>query len=454
MKKALFFLMAALLIQLNSCTSGKESGSEISEYDSLLVENIFPYQTQHCHGSSLTMLPNGDVLVVWFHGSGERTADDVAIMGSRRNHKTGEWCEPFIMADVPGFPDINPVVFTDPSGKLWLVWYTVLAYQWESSVLKYRISDNYLQESGPPEWKWQDVIHVKPDGSVPDGIGRNDAFVRTLERKYKEYHSYLINSGLMAQDGNGVLSQAMWDEAVKRYFDIAKGTNLISNGTETLDNGEKVRTRLGFPLMRRIGWQTRNKPLFTGNKMLLPLYSDGFDFSMIAITEDYGQHWEFSEPLVGAGPVQPALVSSSDGTIRAFMRDNGPPPQRLMTSVSADSGATWSLVTDTEIPNPGSAADIVKLNSGNWAIVGNDTDEGRHRLSVWLSTDQGKTWPYRKSIVNAAEGSQTRAHYPAIIQDNKGLIHISFTNQVETSDGSSNVKNIAHACFPEEWLLN
>ena len=37
---------------------------------------IFPRVGEHCHGSSITELPNGDLLVVWFQGSGERNAND------------------------------------------------------------------------------------------------------------------------------------------------------------------------------------------------------------------------------------------------------------------------------------------------------------------------------------------------------------------------------------------
>ncbi|MEZ4905823.1 MAG: hypothetical protein R2822_30680 [Spirosomataceae bacterium] len=42
---------------------------------------IFPNQEKHVHGSSLVQLPNGDFLAAWFYGSGERTEDDVKIMG-------------------------------------------------------------------------------------------------------------------------------------------------------------------------------------------------------------------------------------------------------------------------------------------------------------------------------------------------------------------------------------
>jgi len=32
----------------------------------LLTENIFPLQTQHCHGSTIVELPTRDLLVAWF----------------------------------------------------------------------------------------------------------------------------------------------------------------------------------------------------------------------------------------------------------------------------------------------------------------------------------------------------------------------------------------------------
>jgi predicted neuraminidase len=445
-----------LLLLLTGCSNFQpENINQLSgQADSLIIENIFPLQSQHCHGSTIVELPNNDLLVAWFQGSGERTADDVAIKGSRYSNKTQSWEEPFIMADVPEFPDINPVLFIDGKSRLWLVWYTVMAYQWESSILKYRISDNYMQDSGAPEWNWQDMIHIKPDGNSPDGIGKNDQFVKTLNRKYDDYHQILVSEGYIKKNGDGVFTETMWEEARNHYLGIAKGINLIKNGTDINEMGEKFKTQLGYPLMRRIGWQSRNKPLITGNRMLLPLYSDGFDFSLIAITDNWGLNWHFSEPIIGAGAVQPTLALCKDSSIVAYMRDNGPPPNRLMKSVSQDLGKTWSTTEDSDIPNPGTAADILVLKSGNWAIVHNDIEEGRYRLSVWLSKDEGKTWPYRKILVNGTPGSEVRGHYPAIIQGSDGRIHVSYTNQVAGSEGQPSVKNIVHAGFSEKWLLN
>ena len=52
--------------------------------DTLIIEHIFSFQEQHCHGSTLVELPNKDLLAAWFQGSGERTADDVVIKGARK----------------------------------------------------------------------------------------------------------------------------------------------------------------------------------------------------------------------------------------------------------------------------------------------------------------------------------------------------------------------------------
>ena len=101
---------------------------------------IFPLVSQHVHGSTIVELPNGDLLAAWFQGSGERWADDVAIMGARLKAGKQIWSKPFIMADVLEFPDINPILFLDPQQQLWLMWYTVIANQWETSLPKYRIS--------------------------------------------------------------------------------------------------------------------------------------------------------------------------------------------------------------------------------------------------------------------------------------------------------------------------
>src|SRR5690554_484526 len=128
---------------------------------------IFPLQEMHVHSSSIVELPNGDLLTVWFHGSGERTADDVALLGSRMKADTDTWSPVFPMADTPNTPDCNPVLFLDNNERLWLFWIAVNANRWEQSILKYRYTDNW-DGDGAPDWEWQDVLLLKPGEEFAD----------------------------------------------------------------------------------------------------------------------------------------------------------------------------------------------------------------------------------------------------------------------------------------------
>src|SRR5688572_12335704 len=98
-------LMAVVVICGVACQ--KKSDVEINER-ALHSQIIFSLQDEHVHGSTIVALPNGDLLAAWFQGSGERWADDVRIMGSRLSKGDTAWAETFLMADVRGFPDINP----------------------------------------------------------------------------------------------------------------------------------------------------------------------------------------------------------------------------------------------------------------------------------------------------------------------------------------------------------
>jgi predicted neuraminidase len=70
-----------------------------------------------CHASTLTVLPNGEVLAAWFGGTREG-ADDVAIWYSRRSE--GVWSYPVKVADEEGIPHWNPVLFKREDGIIFL----------------------------------------------------------------------------------------------------------------------------------------------------------------------------------------------------------------------------------------------------------------------------------------------------------------------------------------------
>jgi len=107
MRRSLPFLILASLIVELCCSAGAYPLSGDRPF--LRAELLFPPEHWHNHASCIVECPNGDLLVCWYHGSGERTADDVPRLGRKETETS-----PFLMADTPGYPDTNPAMFIDP----------------------------------------------------------------------------------------------------------------------------------------------------------------------------------------------------------------------------------------------------------------------------------------------------------------------------------------------------
>ena len=414
---------------------------------------IFPLVEQHVHAPTIVELRDGSLLAAWYQGSGERKADDVAIMGARLKAGQDTWSKPFVMADVPGFPDVNPILFIDPENRLWLMWYTVIANQWETSLLKYRISQDYMIHDGPPKWAWQDVLLVKPGDSTGDGIQPDDRFVKSVERQIEQYTRY-IHEHIAASDKEVTARHdAIQKQWATEMLAKARGEDMMRRGYVIDPAGRRTEKLMGYPYFRRMGWQTKNKAVIVDKRrIIVPLYSDGFSFSLMAITDDAGKTWQFSEPLVGPGNIQPSIAQKADGTLVAYMRDNGPPPQCLHISSSKDKGFTWSPVRDSELPNPGSGADLVTLRNGHWVLAYNDTKDGRHSLAISISTNEGRTWQYTRHLERdtRARDIATRSHYPSIIQGHDGTIHVVYSFHHSNRSGGPS-KTVKYVQFNETW---
>ena len=361
-------------------------------------ELIFPQERWHNHSSSVVELPNGDLLVCWFHGSGEREADDVLIQGARWNKASGKWSERFLMADTPGFPETNPTMFIDSRQRLFFLWPVIIANRWETALMKYRISTDYQQPSGPPRWEHQDNILLIP---------------KNIEVRTKE----VLGKDAATPGRLGETATKLIERAQDKYFS-------------------------------RMGWFTRTHPLeLPSGRILVPMYSDGYSFGIMAISDDRGYTWTASEPIVGYGCIQPSVVRKKDGTLVAYLRDNGPPPKRAHISFSKDDGMTWTPARDTDIPNPGTSLEVIRLRSGDWIMVYNDLEQGRYSLVAALSDDEGATWKWKRHLDgNPARKIANQYHYPSVMQSRDGMIHVTY------SFFEPKGKAIKHVRFNEDWV--
>ncbi len=360
-------------------------------YSQEINELIFPLQEKHVHGSTIVSLPGGDMLAAWFYGSGERKEDDVKIMGARLKKGEKKWSAPFLMADTYNIPDCNPVLFLNSKRKLFLVWIAVQANLWEQSIIRLRTAEKYSGD-GAPEWNWQDDILLKPD----------DGFANEVATKFKA----------LPENNDG------WAGYAPRYDDM------IIEASKDLSK-------------RSYGWMTRIQPIILkSGRILLPLYSDGLNMSMMAISDDDGQTWRPSLPVVGRGPIQPALAVKKNGDVVAMMRDSGSEPTRVQQSVSKDNGESWSAAQKTNIPNTASVQ-LYNLKNGMWAFVGNDVDDGRYRLSLFISDDEGASWRWKTTLEDKQKG-EGNFSYPGMVQTANGLLHITYS--YHESDSRKSIK--------------
>ncbi len=98
----------------------------------------------------------------------------------------------------------------------------------------------------------------------------------------------------------------------------------------------------------------------------------------MAISDDEGQTWYASEPLIGLGNIQPSVLRRNNGTLVAYMRENGP-RNRIRVAQSPDDGIHWGPVGQIELPNPGAGLDALRLANGHWLLVYNDSTTDRSR---------------------------------------------------------------------------
>ena len=360
------------------------------------AELIFPLHPQHNHAPGIAECPNGDLLASWYRGSGERSADDVAVYGARLKKGADRWGEPFLLADTPGFPDCNTALFVDAKQRLWLFWPTILDNTWSSCLTNYRVSADY-QGDGPPKWDWQGVLFLKP-------LDFEAEMLRGLESRAKLFPDQPRASPARI---------------------------------------ERLKEQIGNKLSSRLGWQPRCKPtVLPSGRILLPLYSDTYSVGLMAISDDGGTTWTAGKPLAGYGNIQPSVLRRGDGTLVAYMRENGP-IKRIRVAESKDDGVSWGPVGATDLPNPGSGLDAVRLANGHWLLVYNDTTAGRRSLAASLSDDEGKSWKWTRHLERHAEGSY---HYPAVIQGRDGTIHVVYSYFVAGG------KSMKHAAFTEDWV--
>lgn len=256
--------------------------------------------------------------------------------------------------------------------------------------------------------------------------------------------------------GNAVPWQApdgaVWLFYVTRYgeiWDSSRITAKISHdGAQTWSEP--------FMLTFEAGTMVRNRPIVAANgDYLLPVYHEVGDdpesvskdcTSYFLRYDPHTQKWTESNRVHSRlGNIQPAPARIEGQHLVAFCRRGGDyggrPDGWMVRTESLDDGKTWSEGRDSEFPNPNAAVDFLQLQTGHHLLIYNDSFSDRTPLTVALSIDGAKTFPYKHHLLAEPKGDYG---YPTAMQSRDGMIHIVFTSNERTV--------VRHAVFNETMI--
>jgi predicted neuraminidase len=150
--------------------------------DGLRVDALIPSLGDEDHAPSLTVLPNGDLLCVWFAGSAEG-AGDVRIGLARLPAGAARWDEPRFVTESLDRSEQNPSVFVTPGGDLWLLFTSQATRGMPRAEWDRRAAAGEVEGLYPMQWTSEIRRRVSADdgrtwGPVETLVGRPGSFCR------------------------------------------------------------------------------------------------------------------------------------------------------------------------------------------------------------------------------------------------------------------------------------
>jgi len=355
------------------------------DQDERMITAMLPSACPQNHAANILPLPDGSLMCVWFGGTQEGIAD-ISIWSSRLSTGNDRWSKAVKLSDDPDRSEQNPVLFLAPDNVLWLLWTAQISGNQDTAIVRYRQSDD---------------------------LGHSWGAINTLLDKPGTF--------------------------IRQPITVAKNGNWL----------------LPVFLCR-----TKNAEKWVGND----------DISAVKISDDNGKSWRDVDVPESLGCVHMNITPLADGTLIALFRSRW--ADSIYYSHSVDNGESWSVPEPSVLPNNNASIQVTTLQDGKLALVFNpmsaagalerrlslydeidDGDDSRKeptvtnkRTAFWgaprapmtvaLSADGGKTWPWRRNLDegdgycmtnNSQEKLNREYSYPSIKQGDDGQLHIAYT---------------------------
>lgn len=134
------------------------------ESDAALREAYIPSPCIQNHAANLHVLPNGDLLCVWFGGTQEGVPD-ISVYCARLPAGSDRWSDAVRLSDDMSRSEQNPILFDAPDQSLWLIWTAQIAGNQDTAIVRRRIS-----QDGGVSWSAVETLF--------DAVGNAGIFVR------------------------------------------------------------------------------------------------------------------------------------------------------------------------------------------------------------------------------------------------------------------------------------
>ncbi|WP_175805531.1 sialidase family protein [Burkholderia ambifaria] len=349
-------------------------------------EAFLPTACVQNHAANLHCLANGDLLCAWFGGTQEGIPD-VSIYLSRLAAGTNAWSSPQKLSDDPTRSEQNPVLFTAPDGRLWLIYTAQLSGHQNTAIVRRRVSTDGGVTWGPVETLFDrpGTFVRQPIIALDNGTWLCPVFLcRTAPGERWVGNDDV--SAVMVSDDQG----ASWS-----LHEVPDSVGCVHMNVHVLHDGS-----------------------------LLALYRSRWADFVYASRSTDGRTWSAPEPTD---------VPNNNSSIQFTVLRNGHLALVFNESDASHANARRaSLYDDIEDSEDSGALRDQKASARGTAFWG----APRAPMSLAISEDGGRTWRRRRNLEigdgycmtnNSADRRNREYSYPSIVQSQDGALHIAFT---------------------------
>jgi sulfatase modifying factor 1 len=194
--------------------------------------------------------------------------------------------------------------------------------------------------------------------------------------------------------------------------------------------------------------------------ILLP--GDGRGGTILALSDDEGRTW--TDPGGNIRGIHAGVAQLKDGSLMAFGRRH-PIDGKMPMSISKDMGKTWEYLPSEFQPlHLGQRVALLRLSEGPLFFASfcknmmiSDASGGRRPISglfTAVSTDEGKTWPYRRLVSDDGPGRdiETMDGHP-VTMDASYSEFVGYLTVCQSPDNTIHLLSSRnHYAFNLKWL--